>query len=284
MLWPMQKIWQRTFNMLLFYSYATWVCQCQPLCHLSFLFRWHSGNFVISLFSSIDFIVAKYMPCHAHFPENRYLIIYHDLYQSYFKAFLLHQQEKRAKGRLLLPQMGLNKVERMWRVWRTVGKALLSQTFVSCIYPCRENMDLKSDSFTRRNNSAQVLPWKKKRFQHQDTVIKHFLKQRSQSFWPGYNTPNRKFFGLSSPLPQWVSSRLHHDIINEHTFIFCIQTVESESEILIRELLISPIQKILLPKRLGNYETRQYFCFFQYLQAFLISEHSCKVKIFFIRG
>lgn len=119
----MQKIWQRAFNILFMYSGAIWVCLCQPLfcCPL----KTASCNFVVSLLSPIGSLAVKcILPW--HLLGDRKLGSCHDLYQSYSKAFLQCRQERRAKGRLLLPLVGVSEGERTHLGWRAVGKALQS--------------------------------------------------------------------------------------------------------------------------------------------------------------
>lgn len=108
----MQKIWQRTFNILLMYSDAIWVCLCQPLCHqFCCPLKTNSCNFVVSLMSPIGSLVVKYI-LSWHLPGDKKLGSCHDLYRSYSKDFLQCRKERRAKGRLLLPHVGVSEGER----------------------------------------------------------------------------------------------------------------------------------------------------------------------------
>lgn len=138
----MRKIWQRAFNILLMHSDAIWVSVSASMSPVLLSFK---DSF--SQICSLPVVTYRFPSCWIflswNLPGDRKPGSCHDLYQSYFKAFLQSRQERRAKGRLLLPQVRVSE-ERTQLGWRVVGKALQSQTFSTS---GRENMDLKPAGF-----------------------------------------------------------------------------------------------------------------------------------------
>lgn len=125
----MRKIWQRAFNILFMHSDAMWVSVSASMSPVLLSFK---DSFL--QICSLPVVTYRFPSCWIflswNLPGDRKTGSCHDLYQSYFKAFLQSRQERRAKGRLLLPQVGVSEGERTQLGWRVVRKALQSQTFL----------------------------------------------------------------------------------------------------------------------------------------------------------